>query len=80
MSEQSIHHSIVTGVLYETGLPKLNNIIHGVSKAHFGGHPMPGGDGGKHPSILEAPKGSKSATFQKPGMARYLSTQSKHSR
>ena len=77
-SEHSIQESIVSGVMYETGLPKINNILHGVSKAHMGGHPMTAGsDGGKHPSVLTAPKGSKSATHQKPGTARYLASQSR---
>lgn len=77
-SEHSIQESIVSGVLYDTGLPKINNILHGVSKAHHGGHPMmAGADGGNHPSVIPSPAGTTPHTKQKVGMARYLAAQSK---
>ena len=78
VSEHKIQESIVSGVMYETGLPKISNILHGVSKAHMGGHPMTAGsNGGDKPSVITAPKGSKSATHQKVGTARYLASQSR---
>ena len=76
VSEHQIQQSIVSGVLRDTGLPKISNIIHGPSKSHFGGHPMPGGkDAGAHPATMAAPKGSTPKTHQTPGMARYLASQ-----
>jgi hypothetical protein len=79
-SEHSIQSSIVSGVLYDTGLPKINNIIHGPSKAHHGGHPAGVYDGGKYPAVIHAPRDTMGHTHQEVGMAKYLAVQSKGSR
>lgn len=74
--EHQIQSSIVSGVLRETGLPKISNIVLGPSKSHFAGHPLPGSkDGGAHPATMPAPKGSTPKTHQAVGMAKYLASQ-----
>jgi hypothetical protein len=79
-SERSIAMNIVQGVLAETGLPKVSNIISGVDpRAHLVGMPPGTSKGAKTPTV-SLPASDRDRTVQAPGAARYLATQKKKGR
>lgn len=76
---ERISSNIVQGVLAQSGLPTLKNVIHGVGKDHFMGHEM--GLSSKAAemgaNVVSLPGVAHEATRQKPGAARYLASQKK---
>jgi len=78
-SEEKIQEGIVQGVLRETGLPPLSQVIQGVGKSVF---PNPGesaGDKGAKPAVFKQPASEHQKTPQKLGTMRYMGSQKKGS-
>ena len=72
-SEAKIQEGVVQGVLRETGLPSLANVVQGVGKS-----PFPGNDGrSTQAALLPMSASDRQATPQKLGSVRYAATQTK---